>query len=87
MSNKKYDGPENTPVIKFIDVLFDREKYKIGQDELNKSLSQGYRIQREYQAASGVVYSLTLGMTVSEEIKGQKTIEEYCESSNLGGAQ
>ena len=87
MSDKANDGSKNTLMIKFIDVIFDREKYKIGQDKLNESLSQGYRIQREYQTASGVVFSLTKGMTVSEEITGQKIIEEYCESSNLGGAQ
>lgn len=87
MSDKANDGSKNTLMIKFIDVIFDREKYKIGQDKLNESLSQGYRIQREYQTASGVVFSLTKGMTVSEEITGQKIIEEHCESSNLGGAQ
>ena len=87
MVNRTNDGPKITPMIKFIDVIFDRKKYKIGQDKLNESLSQGYRIQREYQTASGVVFSLTKGITFSEEITGQKFVEEYSESSNLGGPQ
>ena len=46
-------------VYRFVGVTFD-ENYKEGQDVLNQAISEGYKITRDYQTESGIVFSLVL---------------------------
>ena len=61
------NGLEIKPSIKFVGICFETTNYKVGQDELNESISQGYRIVREYPTSSGVVFSLSRNMKNHEK--------------------
>jgi hypothetical protein len=87
MQSKKIDGPKNIPMIKFVGVSFESTNYKIGQDELNESISQGFRIDREYQTSSGVVFSLSKNMNNHECDSEQKLMNDYCVGSMAGDSQ
>ena len=52
-------SPKKTLAIKFVGVSFESTNYKAGQDELNESLCQGYRIVAEYPTSAGIVFSLS----------------------------
>ena len=44
--------------VMFIGVEFHPQKYKIGQDEINQALDDGYEILWDYKYDSGVVFCL-----------------------------
>ena len=44
---------------RFVAVEFQNEKYKLGEAEVNRNLSDGFVIQKEFQTASGVVIFMT----------------------------
>ena len=71
MNTEQDNGLENIPAIKFVGICFESTYYKAGQDELNESISQGYKIVKEYSTSSGVVFSLTRNMKIYE-----KTVKE-----------
>ena len=73
-------------ILKFVGVSFDSE-YKKGQDELNKTISQGYRIVTDYQTSSGVVFSLTKNLDDEIIDPEQKLMDDYCVDSMAGGSQ
>ena len=73
--------------IKFVGVSFESANYKIGQDELNESINQGYQIDREYQTSSGVVFSLSKNMHNHENESEQKLMDDYCGGSLTGDSQ
>ena len=56
---KQHNKDQSSFTIKFVPVQFEMEEYEKGQDELNDSISQGWRIVTEYQTASGLVFSLS----------------------------
>ncbi len=87
MTRTKKDGLKRTPSIKFVGVLFESTNYKVGQDELNESISQGYRILREYQTESGVVFSLSKNMNNHENNSKQKLMDNFCGGLMEGGSQ
>ena len=72
--------------IKFVGVLFDQHCKK-GEDELNKKISQGYRIVTDYQTSSGVVFSLTKNLDNEVINPEQKLMDDYCVDSMAGGSQ
>ena len=57
--NKDQLKKDTSFTIKFVPVQFELTEYEKGQEELNESISQGWRIVTEYQTASGIVFSLT----------------------------
>ena len=87
MTRRKKDGLKCTPSIKFVGVSFESTNYKIGQDELNESISHGFRIEREYQTSSGVVFSLSKNMNNHEKDPEQKLMDDYCGGSLTGDSQ
>ncbi len=86
MKDKK-ERLERKVSIKFVGVPFESTNYKIGQDELNESISQGYRIVREYPTSTGVVFSLSKNMNNHENDSEQKLMDDYCVGSMAGGSQ
>jgi hypothetical protein len=86
MKDKK-ERLERKVSIKFVGVPFESTNYKIGQDELNESISQGYRIVREYPTSTGVVFSLSKNMNNHENDSEQKLMDDYCVGSTAGGSQ
>ena len=49
---------EKLSKIKFVNVLFDQEKYKEGEENVNNALNDGYELSRHFQTESGVVICL-----------------------------
>jgi len=73
--------------IKFVGVIFESTNYKKGQDELNKTISQGYRIVTDYQTSSGVVFSLTKNLDNEVISPEQKLMDDYCVDVTAGVSQ
>ena len=51
--------------MKFVGVLFDPEKFKTGEAEINDALSNGFEVIRDFQTGSGIV--VTLGKWEKED--------------------
>ena len=49
---------ERTKRVSFIGVEFHPERYKIGQDEMNRALDDGYEILWDWKFETGVVFCL-----------------------------
>ena len=49
---------EKLSKIKFVNVLFDQEKYKEGEENVNNALNDGYELSRHFQTESGIVICL-----------------------------
>ena len=77
LSKDNKNGLKDTLGIKFVGVCFESTNYKTGQDELNESISQGYRIVGEYSTSSGVVFSLCKNMK-NHEKTDQENFGIYC---------
>jgi hypothetical protein len=58
-----------------VGVTFD-ENYKEGQDVLNQAISEGYKITRDYQTESGIVFSLVLENQLVVD-PNQRTLDYY----------
>jgi len=44
--------------MKFVGVIFDPEKYKTGETEINDALSDGFEVVRDFVTDSGIVMAL-----------------------------
>ena len=44
--------------MKFVGVIFDPEKFKTGEAEINDALSNGFEVIRDFQTGSGIVVTL-----------------------------
>ena len=44
--------------IKFVGVVFDPEKYKAGEAEINDALSDGFEVIRDFETGGGIVLAL-----------------------------
>ena len=77
----------HTFTIKFVPVQFELTEYKKGQDELNESISQGWRIVDKDQTASGIVFSLTKRLDNHKSNPEQQSMDDYYVDSMTGGSQ
>ena len=41
--------------MKFVGVIFDPEKYKAGEAEINEALSKGFEVMRDFETGGGIV--------------------------------
>jgi len=57
--------------MKFVGVVFDPEKYKAGEAEINEALSDGFEVLRDFETGGGIVIALgkweKKGKTVKKE--------------------
>ena len=57
--------------MKFVGVIFDPEKYKTGETEINEALSDGFEVLRDFETGGGIVIALgkweNKGKTVKKE--------------------
>ena len=58
--------------MKFVGVVFEPEKYKTGEAEINDALSDGYEVIRDFETGGGIVlalgkYEKREGKTVNKE--------------------
>ena len=44
--------------MKFVGVVFDPEKYKAGEAEINEALSNGFEVLRDFETGGGIVIAL-----------------------------
>ena len=44
--------------MKFVGVVFDPEKYKVGEEEINEALSDGFEVIQDFQTGGGIVFAL-----------------------------
>ena len=56
--------------IKFVGVVFDPEKYKAGEAEINDALSEGFEVIRDFETGGGIV------MTLGKWEKEGKTVKK-----------
>ena len=87
IDNKDQLKKDTSFTIKFVPVQFEMAEYEKGQDELNESISQGWRIVTEYQTASGLVFSLSKSLDNHKNNPEQQTMDDYCVDSMVGGSQ
>ena len=44
--------------MKFVGVIFDPEKFKSGEAEINDALSDGFEVMRDFETAGGIVMAM-----------------------------
>ena len=50
--------PRKMVAMKFVGVVFDPEKYKAGEAEINDALSDGFEVLRDFETGGGIVIAL-----------------------------
>ena len=59
--------------MKFVGVVFDPEKYKAGEAEINEALSDGFEVLRDFETGGGIVIALGKWENKSKTVKKQWT--------------
>ena len=59
LRNEKEEPEKEMTKVRVVAVEFQKEEYKLGEDEVNRNLSDGFIIQKEFQTDSGVVIFMT----------------------------
>ena len=62
--------PRKMTAMKFVGVVFDPEKYKAGEAEINDALSDGFEVLRDFETGGGIV--MALGKWEKENKKAKK---------------
>ena len=57
--------------MKFVGVVFDPEKYKAGEAEINEALSEGFEVIRDFETGGGIVMALGKWENKSKTVKKQ----------------
>ena len=55
--------------MKFVGVVFDPEKFKSGEAEINDALSDGFEVIRDFETAGGIVMALGKWERKDEKVK------------------
>ena len=50
--------PRKMTAMKFVGVVFDPEKYKAGESEVNDALADGFEVIRDFETGGGIVIAL-----------------------------
>ena len=50
--------PEKLTKMKFVGVIFDPEKFKDGEAEINDALADGFEVIQDFQTGGGIVMAL-----------------------------
>ena len=69
----KKKKPRKVTKIKFVGVVFDPEKYKAGEEEINDALSDGFQIIQDFQTGGGIVFALGKWENKGKTVKKQWT--------------
>ena len=59
--------------MKFVGVVFDPEKYKVGEEEINEALSEGFEVIRDFETGGGIVMALGKWEKKGEKVKNKWT--------------
>ena len=55
--------------MKFVGVVFDPEKFKSGEAEINDALSDGFEVIRDFETAGGIVMAMGKWERKDEKVK------------------
>ena len=55
--------------MKFVGVLFDPEKFKTGEAEINDALANGFEVLRDFETGGGIVMALGKWEKKDEKVK------------------
>ena len=55
--------------MKFVGVIFDPEKFKSGEAEINDALANGFEVIRDFETAGGIVMALGKWERKDEKVK------------------
>ena len=55
--------------MKFVGVIFDPEKFKAGEAEINDALSDGFEVIRDFETGGGIVMALGKWEKIDEKVK------------------
>ena len=67
----KKKKPRKLTKIKFVGVVFDPEKYKAGEAEINDALSEGFEVIRDFETGGGIVMALGKWENKGKTVKKQ----------------
>ena len=59
--------------MKFVGVLFDPEKFKTGEAEINDALADGFEVIRDFETGGGIVMALGKWERKDEKVKNEWT--------------
>ena len=59
--------------MKFVGVLFDPEKFKTGEAEINDALADGFEVIRDFETGGGIVMALGKWDKKDEKVKNRWT--------------
>ena len=59
--------------MKFVGVIFDPEKFKTGEAEINDALSDGFEVIRDFETGGGIVMALGKWERKDEKVKNEWT--------------
>ena len=65
--------PRKMTAMKFVGVVFDPEKYKSGEAEINEALSNGFEVLRDFETGGGIVIALGKWEKKRETVKKEWT--------------
>ena len=57
--------------MKFVGVIFDPEKFKTGEAEINDALSDGFEVIRDFETGGGIVMALGKWDKKDEKVKNR----------------
>ena len=61
--------PRKMTAMKFVGVVFDPEKYKAGEAEINDALADGFEVIRDFETGGGIVMALGKWERKDEKVK------------------
>jgi len=59
--------------MKFVGVIFDPEKFKTGETEINDALADGFEVIRDFETGGGIVLALGKWKGKDEKVKNRWT--------------
>ena len=75
---KKKPKREKMTQIKYVGVPFDQKNYKIGEQEINNALKDGYEVVRDFETGGGIVVCLAKWEYASKDSDKQETKDPRC---------
>ena len=61
--------PREMTAMKFVGVVFDPEKFKTGEAEINDALADGFEVIRDFETGGGIVMALGKWERKDEKVK------------------
>ena len=75
---KKKPKRERMTQIKYVGVPFDQKNYKIGEQEINDALKDGYEVMRDFETGGGIVVCLVKWEHMPKDSDEQETKDPRC---------